>query len=111
MTATAFFDAAYIQDSTGGIMAFNDVPVGSLQIGDKVRIYGHIKIFENNFELEFGSFADSVVKLGTGTPVQPKQVSTMDSNAEENQGLLVKVIGKVVSKYDENSYVINDGTG
>ncbi len=111
VTATAFFDAAYIQDSTGGIMAFNDVPVGSLQIGDKVRIYGHIKVFENNFELEFGSFADSVVKLGAGTPVEPKLVSTKDSNAEENQGQLVKVNGKVVSKYDENSYMIDDGTG
>jgi LPXTG-motif cell wall-anchored protein len=111
VTTTAFFDSVYIQDNTGGIMAFNDVPVGSLQIGDKVRIYGHIKVFENNFELEFGSFEESVVKLGAGTPVEPKLVSTKDSNAEENQGQLVKVIGKVVSKYDENSYMIDDGTG
>ncbi|MBU8917671.1 CehA/McbA family metallohydrolase [Bacillus sp. FJAT-29953] len=111
VTATQFFDSAYIQDETGGIMAFNEVPAGSLKIGDKVRIYGHIKIFENNFELEFGSFADSVVKLGTGTPVEPKLVSTKDSVADENQGLLVKVKGKVVSKYDDNSYIIDDGSG
>lgn len=111
VTAISFFDAAYIQDSTGGIMAFNDVPAGSLKVGDKVRIYGHIKIFENNFELEFGSFAESIVKLGSGTPIEPKVVSTKDSNAEENQGLLVKVKGTVVSKYDANSYIINDGSG
>ncbi|MFF2446310.1 Ig-like domain-containing protein [Neobacillus sp. NPDC058068] len=108
---TVFFDAVYIQDSTGGIMAFNDVPVGSLQNGDKVRIYGHIKTFENNLELEFGSFAESIVKLGTGPQIEPKLVSTKDSVAEENQGSLVKVIGKVVSIYDENSYVIDDGSG
>ncbi|MFJ5714129.1 CehA/McbA family metallohydrolase [Neobacillus sp. NPDC093127] len=111
VTTTAFFDAVYIQDNTGGIMAFNDVPAGSLKIGDKVRIYGHIKTFENNLELEFGSFAESVVKLGAGTPVEPKLVTTKDSNAEANQGQLVKVIGKVVSKYDENSYEIDDGSG
>jgi hypothetical protein len=28
-----------------------------------------------------------------------------------NQGLLVKVKGKVISKFDDNSYVINDGSG
>lgn len=111
VTATSFFDAAYIQDSTGGIMAFNDVPAGSLQVGDKIRVYGHIKVFENNFELEFGNFADSIVKLGTGTPIEPKAVSTLDSNAEENQGQLIKVKGKVVSKYDDNSYIIDDGSG
>ncbi|PEL12109.1 Ig-like domain-containing protein [Bacillus sp. AFS017336] len=111
VTATSFFDAAYIQDSTGGIMAFNDVPAGSLEVGDKVRVYGHIKIFENNFELEFGSFAESIVKLGKGTPIEAKVVSTKDSNIDENQGQLVKVIGKVVSKYDDNSYVIDDGSG
>ncbi|ODG90469.1 hypothetical protein BED47_11360 [Gottfriedia luciferensis] len=111
VTAISFFDAAYIQDDTGGIMAFNDVPAGSLQVGDKIRIYGHIKIFENNFELEFGSFTESVVKLGKGTPVEAKVVSTKDSNNEENQGQLVKVTGKVVSKYDDNSYVIDDGSG
>ncbi|MFJ5717762.1 DUF4350 domain-containing protein [Neobacillus sp. NPDC093127] len=111
VTTTVFFDAVYIQDSTGGIMAFNDVPAGSLQNGDKVRIYGHIKTFENNLELEFGSFAESVVKLGTGPEVEPKLVSTKESISDAYQGSLVKVSGKVVSIYDDNSYIINDGSG
>ncbi|MBP0723672.1 CehA/McbA family metallohydrolase [Bacillus sp. RG28] len=111
VVTTAFFDAVYIQDNTGGIMAFNDVPAGSLQEGDKIRIYGHIKTFENNLELEFGSFANSIVKIGTGPKIVPKFVSTLDSKAKENQGQLIKVKGKVTSIPDETSYIIDDGSG
>lgn len=45
ITSAAFYDSAYIQDDTGGIMAFSEVPPGSLSNGDTVRAYGHIKIF------------------------------------------------------------------
>ncbi|TXK80329.1 CehA/McbA family metallohydrolase [Paenibacillus sp. N3.4] len=90
--AGVFYDAAYIQDETGGIMAFNQIPAGSLKLGDKVRVYGHTKTFENNKELEFGEFLDSFIKLNktTGTPITPKLASTKDSTNETNQGLLVK---------------------
>ena len=37
-------------------MAFHEVPDGSLKPGDKVRVYGHIKTFDNNKELEFTRF-------------------------------------------------------
>ena len=70
-----------------------------------------IKTFENNTELEFTSFAKDVTKIGETTPVEPKTVSTKEAVSDANQGLLVKVTGKVVSKYDANSYVINDGSG
>ncbi|MEH7415071.1 Ig-like domain-containing protein [Neobacillus drentensis] len=106
-----FFDAFYLQDETGGIMAFQEVPEGSLKLGDKVRVHGHIKTFENNKELEFTSFASDVIKIGSGDPVQPKTVSTGEATSAANQGFLVKVTGTVKSKYDDNSYVINDGSG
>ncbi|MGG3467488.1 DUF4350 domain-containing protein [Neobacillus pocheonensis] len=106
-----FFDAFYLQDSTGGIMAFQEVPESSLKLGDKVRVYGHIKTFENNKELEFTTFAKDVIKLSSGDPIQPKQVATGEATTAANQGLLVKVKGTVVSKFDDNSYVINDGSG
>ncbi|WP_083402099.1 lamin tail domain-containing protein [Bacillus sp. MUM 116] len=106
-----FFDAFYIQDETGGIMAFKETPDDSLKAGDKVRVYGHLKTFENNKEFEFNSFATDVIKLGSGTPIDPKEVKTSDATSDANQGLLVKVKGTVVKKYDENSYVINDGSG
>lgn len=109
--AGVFFDAFYLQDDTGGIMAFQEVPAGSLKAGDKVRVYGHMKTFENNKELEFTSFALDVIKLESGSPILPKSVSTGQATTADNQGLLVKVKGKVVSKFDENSYVINDGSG
>ncbi|WP_052353748.1 DUF4350 domain-containing protein [Neobacillus jeddahensis] len=109
--AGVFFDAFYLQDDTGGIMAFQEVPEGTLQAGDKVRVYGHIKTFENNKELEFTTFTKDVIKLGSGDPVQPKQVSTGEATSTANQGSLVKVKGTVVSKFDDNSYVINDGSG
>jgi uncharacterized protein YdeI (BOF family)/predicted acetyltransferase len=109
--AGVFFDAFYVQDETGGIMAFQEVPAGSLKPGDKVRIYGHIITFDNNKEIEFEKFEQDVIKIGEGAPIQPKLVETGVATSDENQGLLVKVSGKVVSKFDENSYVINDGSG
>ncbi|TXK80325.1 CehA/McbA family metallohydrolase [Paenibacillus sp. N3.4] len=49
--AGVFYDAVYVQDETGGIMAFSEIPEGSLKVGDTIRAYGHIKIFENNLNL------------------------------------------------------------
>ncbi|WP_084552513.1 Ig-like domain-containing protein [Bacillus cihuensis] len=109
--AGVFFDAFNLQDETGGIMAFQEVPDGSLKPGDKVRVYGHIKTFDHNKELEFTSFSKDVIKIGTGKPLEPKVVPTGEATSAVNQGLLVKVKGTVVSKFDENSYVINDGSG
>ena len=109
--AGVFFDAFYVQDETGGIMAFQEVPAGSLKPGDKVRIYGHIITFDNNKEIEFAKFEQDVIKIGEGEPIEPKEVPTGEATSDANQGLLVKVTGEVVSKFDDNSYVINDGSG
>jgi uncharacterized protein YdeI (BOF family) len=109
--AGVFFDAFYVQDETGGIMAFQEVPAGSIKPGDKVRIYGHIITFDGNKEIEFTSFDQDVIKIGTGEPLQPKVVPTVEATSDANQGLLVKVTGKVTSIFDANSYVINDGSG
>jgi DNA/RNA endonuclease YhcR with UshA esterase domain len=109
--AGVFFDAFYVQDETGGIMAFQEVPAGSIKPGDKVRIYGHIITFDNNKEIEFSKFEQDVIKIGEGVPLQPKQVSTVEATSEANLGQLVKVKGTVVSKFDDNSYFVNDGSG
>jgi large repetitive protein len=109
--AGVFFDAFYLQDETGGIMAFNEVPVGSLKAGDKVRVYGHIKTFENNTEIIFNSFANDVIKLGEVAPPQPKLVPTGEATSEANMGLLVKVVGQVTAVPDDTTYIVNDGSG
>ncbi|NOU92450.1 hypothetical protein GC093_04265 [Paenibacillus sp. LMG 31456] len=109
--AGVFFDAFYIQDETGGIMAYKEAPEGSLKLGDKVRVYGQMKTFENNKELDFGSFELDVIKTGQSDPIQPKQLTTGQASSESNQGFLVKVKGTIISKPDENSFVVNDGSG
>ncbi|MCC3375441.1 S-layer homology domain-containing protein [Cohnella sp. REN36] len=109
--AGVFFDAAYVQDETGGIMAFNDVPEGTLKLGDVVRVYGHIKVFENNTEIEFDKFDNSIVKVSEGTPLAPKAVSTKDSISPAYQGQLVRVTGTVTEMPDSNSIVVDDGSG
>ncbi|MGZ4106917.1 MAG: DUF4350 domain-containing protein, partial [Tumebacillaceae bacterium] len=106
-----FYDAAYVQDETGGIMSFSDVPAGSLKLGDIVRIYGHIGTFENDKELMFDKFDNSIVKISSGDPVAPKQLSTGEAVTEKYQGQLVQVKGTVTSMPDASSYVINDGSG
>ncbi|MFD2328564.1 S-layer homology domain-containing protein [Cohnella sp. GCM10020058] len=109
--AGVFFDAFYLEDATGGIMAFNEVPENALKLGDVVRVYGHVKVFENNFELEFDGFDKSVVKVSAGAPKEPTQVSTAASVSSDNQGRLVKVTGAVTEIPDNTSYVIDDGSG
>ncbi|MCY9666928.1 S-layer homology domain-containing protein [Paenibacillus alginolyticus] len=109
--AGVFFDAAYVQDDTGGIMAFNEVPVGTLKFGDVIRVYGHIKIFENNTEIEFDKFTNSIVQVSSGTPIEPKIVNTKDSVSDTYQGQLVKVTGKVTARPDDTTYLIDDGSG
>ncbi|NOU63324.1 Ig domain-containing protein group 2 domain-containing protein [Paenibacillus sp. LMG 31461] len=109
--SNVFFDAFYVQDATGGIMAFKELPENTLVEGDTVRIYGQMKTFENNKELDFGAFNLDVIKTGHTNPITPQMLTTGQATLEQNQGLLVKVRGRVVSKFDDNSYVINDGTG
>ncbi|WP_108530517.1 Ig-like domain-containing protein [Paenibacillus elgii] len=111
VTTTAFYDSAYVQDDTGGIVAFSEVPAGSLELGDTIRVYGHIGTFENDKELIFDRFANSIVKISSGPPVQPKQVTTAESVSEANQGQLVQVKGKITSIPNANTYLVNDDTG
>lgn len=109
--AGVFFDAFYMQDDTGGIMVFNEVPEGSLQLGDRVRVYGRLITFENNRELEFSRFAHDVIRIGHTDPIEPRTVSTGEASRDEHQGMLIKVTGTVISKFDDHSYVIDDGSG
>ncbi|QAY66567.1 Ig-like domain-containing protein [Paenibacillus protaetiae] len=111
VTTTAFYDSAYIQDATGGVVAFSEVPAGSLKLGDTVRVYGHISTFENDKELVFDRFANSIVVLKSGSPVAPKLVSTADSVSDAYQGQLVQVEGIVKEIKDSSTYIINDGSG
>ncbi|CAH0122294.1 hypothetical protein PAE9249_04842 [Paenibacillus sp. CECT 9249] len=113
--AGVFFDAFYIQDDTGGIMAFNEVPKDAVQLGDTVRIYGHVKIFENNLEIMFDNFENNVLKLNKtpGEPLQPRTIKTGEARDEDKQGLLVKLKGvvKEIKRIPDRTFIIDDGSG
>ncbi|GGG60401.1 S-layer homology domain-containing protein [Paenibacillus radicis (ex Gao et al. 2016)] len=113
--AGVFFDAFYIQDETGGIMAFNEVPADSLQLGDTVRVYGHVKIFENNLEIMFDNFDKNVLKLNKEPEqaVQPKAIKTGQAASDNVQGLLVKLTGKVtrLANIPDHTIYVDDGSG
>ncbi|SFJ83456.1 Uncharacterized conserved protein YjdB, contains Ig-like domain [Paenibacillus sp. UNC496MF] len=111
VTTTAFYDSAYMQDASGGVVAFGEVPAGSLKLGDTVRVYGKISTFENDKELVFDRFANSIVVLKSGTPVEPKKVTTADSVSDSYQGQLVQVEGTVKEIKDSSTYILNDGSG
>ncbi len=52
-----------------------------------------------------------MIKIGTGEPLQPKVVPTGEATSASKPRISCEGKRKVESKYDENSYVINDGSG
>ncbi|TZE82555.1 S-layer homology domain-containing protein [Calorimonas adulescens] len=110
--AGVFFDAFYLQDETGGIMAFNEVPENAeLEPGDIVRVYGRRTVFENNDELTFDKYNVDVIKVGHTDPLLPKEIKTGDASKPENQGKLIKTSGYLKQWYNDTSFYIDDGSG
>ncbi|MDO5301922.1 MAG: CehA/McbA family metallohydrolase [Tissierellia bacterium] len=101
---TAFFDAAYIQDGTGGINIFPFS--GNYQVGDRVRIKGMRSSYQGEGQIN----VYSVEKLeGTGT-VEAKVLKT--GEVAKDTGLLVKTQGTVTQvNEDVSQIVIDDGSG
>jgi hypothetical protein len=89
---TTFFDAIYVQDATGGIVAFPYATEG-LAIGTKVRIIGYTDAYQGNREIQILSLtaldAPAVVYA-------PQALTTRDAmDYEQNGGKLVSVTGQV----------------
>ena len=86
---TAFFDCIYVQDETGGINCF---PVaGDFKIGDRVRVSGTTSSYQGERQLA----VTSITKLGEGTPVTPKAVTSTQVNDGSVLGQLVTLNGYV----------------
>lgn len=102
--ATAFFDAAYVQDETGGINIF---PIsGNYKIGDRLKIRGIRDGYQGERQLSI----TSMEKIGETTPPKPTVLPT--GKVKDNTGLLIQTKGKVVSVNDDLSEVmIGDGSG
>ncbi len=88
---TAFFDCIYIQDETAGINCF---PVaGDFKIGDKVRVSGTTSSYQGERQLA----VTKIEKIGEGTPVTPKEVTSTQVNDGSVLGSLVKLKGIVTA--------------
>ncbi|MCL2045670.1 MAG: CehA/McbA family metallohydrolase [Oscillospiraceae bacterium] len=87
---TGFFDCIYVQDTTGGINLF---PVSSgVSEGQKIRVTGTVSAYQGETQI-------AVTKLelidGSINLLSPTVLTTADSMAAANTGLLVSVTGTV----------------
>ena len=88
---TAFFDCIYVQDETGGINCF---PVaGNFRIGDRVRVSGTTSSYQGERQLA----VTKIEKIGDGTPVTPKEVTSTRVNEGSVLGQLVTLKGIVTA--------------
>ncbi|MDQ0508554.1 histidinol phosphatase-like PHP family hydrolase [Peptoniphilus ivorii] len=102
---TAFFDASYIQDATGGINIF---PIAeNLKEGAKVRIKGVKSAYQGERQINITSIE---VLDENATPLAPTDLKT--GAVKDNLGLLVKTKGTVKKvNADKSEIVIDDGSG
>ena len=113
----AFFDTIYVQDQTGGIDIFPVANGSGIQIGQKVRVVGHVDFYQGDKELKIGSGVEGYTVLDETiheiTPEQMTGKEAMDYDA--NGGKLVSVKGVVSDIVKVNgilsSFLVDDGSG
>src|SRR5699024_710962 len=108
----AFFEVIYVQDETGGMTIFG-VSQTKLPLGTKVRIIGTAGEYEGDYQLQIRNEAEDLIVIGDEIKeIEPIEMTAKDSMLKENEGLLVKVKGKV-KEIDElrNSLYIEDDSG
>lgn len=104
----AFFEVIYVQDTTGGITVFG-VSQTAVKVGQKVRITGYVDDYQGDYEIAINDEAKDLVVLDeTIKPIEPKKLSTKESMLHENEGLLIKVEGKVSRIEGQNLYIVDD---
>jgi uncharacterized protein YdeI (BOF family) len=109
---TAFFDAIYVQDETGGVCVF---PVANtLQAGMKVRITGYVDAYQGERELQVSSL--EIIDSNVSPIYEAKKLTTKQAADYDNvPGSYVKVEGIVTKITDTEGVVdeifVNDGSG
>lgn len=100
-SGNAFFDTAYIQDSTGGINLF---PVSGidLAVGQKVKATGIVDEYLGDKELRIIDISITDTSIN---PVTPTTMTTKDAMDSKNGGMLLKVQG-TVTKVDVTNNVV-----
>ena len=96
----------YIQDESKGILVYTGSTKIDVYLGEVVRVIGNVSEYYNETEI----VAEYVIVIGEGSVPEPKVVSAEDAMKEENEGLLLKITGIVVT-LKPNNITLNDGTG
>ncbi len=102
----------FIQDGTAGINVYgNGVDFTGLKLrrNQEVIVRGMMYTHKQNREITVESL-DSIILLGDGEAITPKPLMTFNVNDNDNQGMLVKTSGKILS-VDFPKIFIDDGSG
>ncbi len=109
--------AAYLQDETGGIVAYDAAFAESVDIGDDVTVVGTLVHFNGLAELTPATIVET---HATGVEVDPEVVTCSDiadqgAGGEPWEGMLVRLNGITVEGAGvwagNTNYTIADGTG
>lgn len=113
----AFFDTIYVQDETGGIDVFPVANGSGIQVGQKIRIVGHVDFYQGDKELKIGSGVEGYTILDKEVhEIAPQQMSAKEAmDYDTNGGKLVSVKGTVSDIVKVNgilsSFLLDDGSG
>ena len=114
---SAFFDAIYLQDETGGINIFPVANGSGIKVGQKIRVVGHLDSYQGDMELKIGSGVEGYTILdNTFKLIQPLELTAGQAmNYSQTGGKLVAVTGRisdiVLSGGTISSFMLNDATG
>ena len=112
----------YIQDETGAIVVYLTADAATTQVGDKVKAYGALKLYNGLIELDAVDETNTQFYeiLSNGNSVDAQTVTIealMADTANEYLAEKVAINGVYVSYYSYNStygnvtYTLNDGNG
>jgi len=106
---TAFFDAIYIQDATGGINIFPIANGSGILVGQKIRVVGHVDSYQGDIELKIGTGVEGYTILDSAVnPVVPTVLTTAASMSYAlNGGRLVQISGQVSDIVISNGNVVS----
>jgi len=99
----------YIQDETAGIMIYLPKNHNYCDLGRKVELQGHLRIYHGEFEIAVSERGD-VKCTDPGTPPPPLPIAT-GSLLEPYEGMLVLLEGPAVEFLGRSIFWLDDNSG
>jgi hypothetical protein len=94
----------YVQDATGGIKVYRHAGLDAFNLGDRVRLSGHIRIPYGEVEISVPA-SESIERVRSGEPLRPRFLD--QETLSSHGGELVQVTGRVESWRGEYWYLDN----